>query len=151
MSSSVPDPADLTAFLREQLAEDERVAQAAFSNQADPENGWGIDGHAITPHVGVIHEDVQRRHVARHDPARVLRDVTAARAILELHSVDVTKTSQYRYDPQTGEPLDAEFEVTCAVCGWASSDPTSACATVRLLAAPFRGAPGWRNEWAIED
>jgi hypothetical protein len=73
---------NLIAFIAARLDEDEAIARKAASLQADPENGWGIDGRAITPHIGVIHEDESRIHIARHNPARVLRDVEAKRAIL---------------------------------------------------------------------
>jgi uncharacterized protein DUF6221 len=79
--------ADLVAFLRARYDEDEDSARAAFSGQCDPENGWGLKhSHGsvtITPHVGVIHEQIQAAHVVRWNPARVLREGAARRAILE--------------------------------------------------------------------
>lgn len=75
---------DLVHWLLEQVATDEAEATAAFSGQTDPENGWGIDGRAITPHVGVIHEEVQRTHVAKWNPARVLAECEAKRRIIDL-------------------------------------------------------------------
>ncbi|PZG03975.1 hypothetical protein C1I95_33530 [Micromonospora craterilacus] len=62
---------EFNTWLRAQFDEDERVARAAAALQADPENGWGIDGLAITPHIGVIHEDEARQHIARFGPARL--------------------------------------------------------------------------------
>lgn len=76
-------PADLVAFLKARLDDERAAAEAAFSNQADPENGWGIDGRAVSPHVGVIHEDAQRRHVVQWDPAQVLADLASKCAILD--------------------------------------------------------------------
>ena len=80
---------DLIAFLRARLAEDEATARAAFSGQCDPENGWGAErsvsgGWTITPHVGNIHEKVQARHVEAWNPARVIAEVAAKRAIIGL-------------------------------------------------------------------
>ena len=58
----------------------------AFSGQMDPENGWGEDGRAVTPRVGVIHEDIQRAHVVKWNPARVLAECNAKRRIVERHA-----------------------------------------------------------------
>jgi Family of unknown function (DUF6221) len=77
----------LTEFLLARIAEDETVARAGISSQADPENGWGYGGfgspHALTPHVGVIHEEVQALHIIRWHPARVLAECEAKRRIVE--------------------------------------------------------------------
>ena len=75
----------LLTFVNARLDEDEAMARAALSNQADPENGWGYEDRALTPHVGVIHEPAQAAHIVRHDPVRVLRDVEVTRHLLELH------------------------------------------------------------------
>ena len=74
---------DLITWLTQILNEDTEMAHAAFSGQEDPENGWGEDGTAVTPHIGVIHEDAQRAHVVRWNPAAVLTMVAAHRGILE--------------------------------------------------------------------
>jgi hypothetical protein len=72
----------LTEFLTARLDEDEAEARAAFSGQVDPLNGWGVDGRAVTPHVGVVHEDVQRAHIVKWNPARVLDECEAKRRLL---------------------------------------------------------------------
>lgn len=61
---------ELIAFLNERLAEDERLAIAA---RDEPETGWWWSEDA---------ESAPERHIARHDPARVLADVAAKRAIV---------------------------------------------------------------------
>jgi hypothetical protein len=130
---------DLVEFVRACLDDDERVAQAV-----DP-RGWieaTEEGHWNE------FNQTEIDHIARHDPARVLAEVAAKRAILDLHAITVTKVATAPFDPDTGEPREPEYEVECAVCGWVNDDPTSGCETLRLLAQPFAGRPGWREEWA---
>lgn len=121
---------DLAAWLTRIWDEEERLAKAAFSSQEDPENGWGEDGRAVTPHVGVIHEDVQRAHVVRWHPGTVLTRIAADRKILEdyLKAVEDSRPS--------GNPTlwgkEARFGLWIAV---------------QHLASPYKGREGWREEW----
>lgn len=120
---------DLITWLLEQVATDEVEATAAFSGQMDPENGWGIDGRAITPHVGVIHEEVQRVHVAKWNPARVLAECEAKRQILKLHT-------------GTHECPDNDWLGTGTYTVYRRD-----CQTLRLLAEPFSGHPEYQESW----
>lgn len=76
------------------------------------------------------------RHAARHDPARVLREVAAKRAIIEQHP-NVN-------DGDCG---------TCVVGAWGypthgSSRPASwPCPTLRHLAAPHAEHPDYNESW----
>lgn len=79
---------DIVAFLRERLDEDERIAAGC------QQRVWELDGARIVPEGNpgwsdivdwVYDEDgTTREHIARHDPARVLRDVEAKRQLLEV-------------------------------------------------------------------
>ena len=88
-----PDP--LVAFLEARLDEDEAIAKAAgepggqFSRSGAgfaPE--WKDDRGAVSSSAGQVVFDegnpseAQSAHIARHDPARVLREVEAKRAIV---------------------------------------------------------------------
>lgn len=85
-------------------------------------------------------------HIARHDPARVLREVAAKQAILALHSLKVQKREQYAFDSSTGEPVPDEYDGDCDLCGW--FDPgQGACATLRHLAAAWSDHPDYRAGW----
>lgn len=100
--------ADLIDFLRARLADDERTAQAAAGRSMEwrsAEDRGSVSGgpfapcdceewelpctlsahatHTIVYDEGYPHED-EAEHIARHDPARVLREVAAKRAIIEL-------------------------------------------------------------------
>lgn len=116
----------LAEFLLARIAEDEAEARRAFSGQADPEDGWGQDGRAITPHVGVIHEDVQRDHVAKWHPVRVLAECEAKRQIVAIH------------DPLPNDP--APFCWNCDEESWP-------CKTMIALALPYADHLDYRDEW----
>jgi hypothetical protein len=60
---------------------------------------------------------------------RMLAEVAAKRAILDLH------------EPYESERVGGQSCWACNRDGWP-------CETVRLLAQPFAGRPGWREEWA---
>jgi hypothetical protein len=88
---------DLIEKIRAALDEDERVATEA----CDRDSGEWFDGddcnvwraEELYPHDDVEQHQLvaygmvkgQPEHMARHDPARVLRQVAAMRKILELH------------------------------------------------------------------
>lgn len=79
-------------------------------------------------------------HIVRHDPARVLRDVSAARIILDEHAPHGAA-----FDAEAGE------ECACQGCGrvgdgWAVPD-VDQCRILRALASVHAGHPDWRTEW----
>lgn len=82
---------DIVAFITARLDEDERLARAVEDNSAPWVGQWKVDGeHALRTYndwVLASHFPEPFRpgfltHVARHDPARVLRGVEAKRQIL---------------------------------------------------------------------
>jgi hypothetical protein len=81
-------------------------------------------------------------HIAEHDPKWRLRDIELKRAILAEHEVDDFGAGKYgiprdEYDPP---PICTRCRVSYEAAEWP-------CRTVRLLAAEFEGADGWREEW----
>lgn len=78
-------------------------------------------------------------HIHRHDPASVLRDVAAKRAIVDLHEHQVFERPDY-YSGQT---------VGCTICHRAHDEdyPGGWCLTVRHLAAVYEDRDGYREEW----
>lgn len=106
---------DLVEFLRQRLDEDERAAKA-----------WLPIGNP---------DAAAREHIARHDPARVLRDVEAKRAILRAHWRDNDGAGPVCYtcgdaDPNTGK-REGEWP----------------CETLRLLALPFADHKDFDESW----
>lgn len=89
-----------------------------------PENYYvTMDSEGLTPAVG----DEVGPHIARHDPARVLREVEAKRALLD-ECVDVINLPG----------------------GWEYDDtPNLAWFALRGLAAAYSDHPDYREEWAL--
>jgi hypothetical protein len=79
-------------------------------------------------------------HIARWDPARVLAEVEAKRRIL-----DVILAYEAKIDGEWGccHSADAIGAGRCP-----EIDPNEIHA-LRLLAQPYAGWPGWREEWAV--
>lgn len=132
---------DLVTWLRAQLDEDEE--EARDFNFCE----WTADGDAVTapaiagPRDGtrIIGEGMPfalAEWVARHDPARVLREVEAKRRILDLHR---------RGESDECVVCDVGAQ-SCGCLGWGDYP----CATLRLLALPHANRPGYRDEWAPE-
>lgn len=88
-----------------------------------------------------------------YDGDRLLAEVAAKRAILDLH--EQTLRNATPRDWLTGEPRHEEFDVECSLCGWAQFVPereqAGGCDTVRLLAEPYADRPGYREEWRPSD
>jgi hypothetical protein len=126
---------DLVTFVRARLDEDETVARAV----GDPERVWREDSawaaDLLNPlpsqrrdHPGYVPmitaEDLA--HIARHDPARVLRDVEAKRRLLFQfeHRGNAVRGA---IQPSTGGVWDD---------------------LLRMLALPYAGHPDYRAEWS---
>lgn len=73
----------------------------------------------------------EAEHIARWDPARVLAEVEAKRRILDLHEQAVPDG----HDQQG-------YRFACEHCS-----QTTPCPTLCLLAQPYAGRDGWREEW----
>lgn len=116
---------DLVTFLRARLDEDQRVA--ATAGGGDDCGAWTAAGETVDfdqYEIGGFHPSTAA-HVARHDPARVLREVEAKRRLLEqftLRGDSVRRTVQ----PSTGGVWDD---------------------LLRMLALPYAGHPDYREEW----
>jgi hypothetical protein len=148
---------DLVQWLTACLDEDERIARAACEGG---EGRWHPLGDRVGGSVAGDHEGYhvafgegyptleQATHIAAHDPARVLREVETVRRIVGLHVITVEKADLPPFDSYTGERNPDEYNVTCAICGWVSDEPTSACLTLRLLALPYADRDSYRPEWA---
>lgn len=124
--------ADLAAFLRARLDEDERTARHAFGGHNDDGPEWTeVSSGALSTgsELHGIGDSAITRHMERWDPARVLADVDAKRRIIAEH-------------PWRREP-DWPSGRQCRQC--ATEHP---CQTLRLLALPYAAHPGYRPESA---
>ncbi|MBX9392248.1 hypothetical protein K4749_01205 [Streptomyces sp. TRM72054] len=139
---------DLVVWLGEQLDEDERIARAA--SWTDEANAW----HAEPSPFGardrgqrwyvedamddgvVTHVDPQAsddegvaRHIAEHDPARVLREIDAKRQLVERYESAMENRRAHPDDLASAGAL-------LALHG-----------AVKLLALPYSDRSGYREEW----
>lgn len=84
----------------------------------------------------------QFEHAARHDPARVLREVDAKRQLLALHE------PSRNVGADSNEDDSSAFVVCCGLCQvGVVQDGDWPCETLRLLALPYSDRPGYREEW----
>ncbi len=116
--------ADLIAFVSARLGEDEAAARLAAREGGTWKQDHPGSGAAISSLGGTVvydegsPDEYQAAHIARHNPARALREVAFKQAIL----------GQYR-----------------TAAGWSSDNwPLS----LRLLAAIWSDHPDYRQEWA---
>ncbi|HUR74434.1 MAG TPA: DUF6221 family protein [Sporichthya sp.] len=133
---------DLIAFLKARLDEDEHVARAvAWTDRAAC---WRVAPTGVVSGLGIVVErDVymitgQRHdkleHIARHDPARVLREVEAKRRIVESYV-----TAQAKVDRLVGED-----ETVVAGRAWREG---ALLEVLRTLALPYDDHDDYREEW----
>ncbi|MFD5795582.1 DUF6221 family protein [Streptomyces diastatochromogenes] len=113
---------DLDDWLLEQVEEDARIVGEAH---ASPEMMTGLPRvHTVAPVAAHI------AHFA--DPARVLDEIDVKRLIIRWH--------RHRPASTDSQPNPEGWE--CATC-----NEQFPCKTLRLLAAPYGGRPGYREEW----
>ena len=147
---------DLVAFLRARLGEDEAGAREA----ADGDSGqwfmgdkWNVyraedearydlepgpDEHRLVVYGNV---EPQSEHIARHDPARVLREVEAGRAILAEH--------QPVWDDYVdGDGIERATH-ECETCRPPGTPDNWPCQTIRALAAVWSDHPDYDPAWRL--
>jgi hypothetical protein len=137
----------LVEFLLARVAEDEQAAQGATLGRTS----WRFENMQIwsgpttrAPSSGdvliVKHTWPQEaEHIIRHDPARVLAECRARRAVIELHGLFMAwgRTPVCR---ECGPDEDVEFQVEVHGRGWP-------CRTLRALALPFKAHPDFSPGW----
>lgn len=140
---------DLAAFLTARLDEDEAAAKAAWGTEWD----WRYLVSPFREPCSTAHTV----HIARHDPARVLRGVEAKRKILAEHPVDAellswslgaTEVVAGRQPPMSiclrchiEVPDAREDEDACRHEDWP-------CPTLRALAGEWSDHADYDQAWA---
>lgn len=148
----------ITEFLKARIAEDEATARTAspgpwtFSSIESIGGGtvydpavavanveWDNDGTRIDPRIRRRRPPRQADgtgvHIARHNPARILAECAAKRAILNIHTDrdgDCSRCSDYAW-----------FAVLDG-----GDHETYPCPTVKAIAAVYSDHPDYRKEWA---
>ncbi|WP_129769847.1 DUF6221 family protein [Streptomyces sp. L-9-10] len=153
---------DLVAFLRARLDEDEQVALESIGQtgvmlagaDAASVSVWRVVERQATGTFVTARDQWDRvtevvptyggmyaEHIARHDPARVLREIDAKRQIVKAHGVAVLRAGG-----------GAQHFVTATVCR--SCEPNHQfpeqswpCPTLRLLALPYADHPDHLEDW----
>lgn len=123
---------DLVAFLRARLDEDEQTAAAAspgpWHANAESDEVLAVDDITVADGFALSGQQLRATtaHIARHDPARVLREVEAKRGVIE----------QYE---SIGTPPPGEIgpELSRAELG----------RVLRLLALPYADHPDYDEDW----
>lgn len=132
---------ELVAWYRQQLDEAEKVAKAAERKAG---MDWRRTGDGLynesdpgrMPGPFLFDESTGEEvldHIARHDPAAVLADIAAKRAVLllcEAALVNASATSPSSF-----------------VRGQGDGYQEAMTEAVRYLARAYRHRPGWRQEW----
>lgn len=136
---------DLVSFVQARIAEDEAAARATAENYPPPWRGREVDDEGDSIETNVVFDTSHRtvvwwesgsreamdrlgEHIAGHDPARVLADCAAKRAIVE----------QYRR-----AVANQEFGRSHVVLALA--------AVLMQLAQPYAGHPDFAPSWAVAD
>lgn len=128
----------LTEFLTARLDSDEAYARNAFRPHGDegPKNGpewreiWSgtVECGPGGEHIATFDSQLSR-HIERHDPAQVLREAQAKRAILAAHA-DYART----------DPHDCIKRAYYERETW--------CWVIQQLAAAYSNHKDFREEWA---
>lgn len=147
-------------FLEARLAEDEAIANSGAQSLSDT---WTFDDgeeaarqaealrggrFGANPRVDGItsgcryNSESEMKHIARHDPTRVLREVAAKQAVLKahcriaLHAGGRAKYYETRRVCRSCEPLHGV-------------DDCWPCPTVLHIAAIYSSHPDYQKEWAL--
>ena len=144
----------MTEFLLARIAEDEAVAAAAVSRR-DGVDKWEAVGSGTVVGPGydkVKHvmlpssEDGAARHIARHDPARVLAECEAKRRIIERGP---SECGGYQSEHGLGTHYPAEGWSYCDGCSAAESADLDWQWIMRHLATVYADHEDYRAEWAL--
>ncbi|MFI7691757.1 DUF6221 family protein [Nonomuraea sp. NPDC049655] len=143
----MPDT-DLAAFIRARLDEDEQEALAAspgpWRANAEHDEVLAVDGETVADGFALSSEQLRAtvRHIVRHDPARVLREIEAKRHLLHAHAREhecLGLTGHGEHSVVDGKPW--EF--------WENhyTDDLGPCFVLRCLALPYADHESFREEW----
>lgn len=134
---------ELFAFVRRCLDEDEGLARAAFAEHNNAIAEWH-EPWSGTVEIGPHEDDLccndagVSRHIVNWDPARVLAEVEATRRILDLIELCHSREA---YDEKLRDPADERIVYSVPIARRRLRD------VLRLLAQPYAGQDGWREEW----
>ncbi|MBM4683829.1 hypothetical protein GS532_07805 [Rhodococcus hoagii] len=142
---------DIVEFLRARLDEDEQTATAATSatfgedptwTSKDDGTGEQTHGYVMADHTAICGHDSDdvllpiADHIARNDPARVLREVEVKRAILTQE--EAARAHYEHIKSSVTYPVETPIGQVVALA-----------TVIRHLAAVYSDHPDYQQEWAI--
>jgi hypothetical protein len=139
----------LAEFMTAQLDEDQQQAEKLMR--------FAQDTHlAFQDHKRFLGRDVPGWHTWPDVEAmcgRALADIKAKRGTLALHQPQATILVSVADGEGFEDVAPDSFEeivgrdVVCMAC---AGYPAAPCQTLLLLAAPFKGRPGWQAAWEVQ-
>lgn len=143
------EEAEYVSWLRQQLDEDEAVAQTAADLQDDPEHGWGVQprmqpdgsigrGWTVTPHIGMVFEDESAAFIRRFHPAHALADIEAKRRIVFLWQDPKKAERPDGHDGRDPDEVIRDYDMAVMIDE-----------VVRTLVEAYAARPGYKKEWGI--
>lgn len=140
------DSNGLAEFLNARLDEDEAVARTSADADGHHADGWtalvdaactGLVVDARDPDYAITTDTLEEIvvHIARHDPARTLREVSAKRAILATH---------------LRTPHRCPLPVLAGEHGQLWTAEEGPCWTLRLLARVYSDHSDYDPDWSVD-
>jgi hypothetical protein len=140
-----PDDGRWTAYQHPagQYDSDQRPFWLIGTEVMGTERGWTIGETGRHPR-----SEAYGRHIARHDPARVLAEIAAKRGLIAKH---VPEGVAYCPNPTCAVHHPSGQPLLCIVQSAAYLiDAYWPCLELRLLAAPYADHPDYQREWSTE-
>lgn len=158
---------ELVEFLTARLDEDEAAALAAALGRhkfaewqasatqlecvflAEPTTGAA---YLVATAGGEDDEDQARAvHIARHDPARVFREVEAKRKLMAQHEPYLLDQYRAKLYPGVVAQCDGCSDMCHSETGLRCDEPDAVwpCDTAKILALPYADHPDYRPEWRL--
>lgn len=142
---------DLIAFLRARLDEDAAVIEkpetwTAF-DENEPTGTRRVDVDHSIERVVACTRAWRGAHIARHDPARVLREIDAKRRVIDTYAVVSGRSKDLsarrdRLKDRGHDLLMSEMDLETAI-----HQRDVLASVLRLLALPYDQHPDYREEW----
>lgn len=174
MSNATAPPATIAEFLLARVTEDEAAAKACAEVYPSPwemsDRGWMATVRGDAPNFRVVSTLDQEHapegwvgdrldHIARHDPARVLAECKAKRAIIEFHKqwpVLVEGPLNYQPQPDASDLDSISFKMSRQIM-WATEqeyrnrfgDDPPTTPIMRAFASVYSDHRDYRDEWSL--
>ncbi|MDQ0694222.1 DUF6221 family protein [Streptomyces sp. W4I9-2] len=149
---------ELLDFLRARLKDDEDYARNAYADHNDAGPNWyeqwsGALNIGEEEDLVLTNDSAISRFMARHDPARVLREVEAKRAVLNAYlppDADVHPGLPcINFEGQ--DPADYDEYDSCSRHLDAAPRLLRSNHVLRLLALSYADHSDYRDEWRLDD